>query len=365
MISPTNSGVPKMFLNSFPALIWWAIPKSISLILGLGTFLSSSMMFSGWEIKKSDINKQDRENEHLILLIQRTQKTKTLLVTHDWPWGQSERCVWSADSERHLESASETAWPPPPSVTPSRRGSRTTPLRTPVPGSGSRQSCFQRCRARWWCCCAESLAGCSLHAQSPRGSPPVGWRRAVAFWWTWLRIPRPCSSPCTYGQLQTAHFGRRKQRTHKFNVSHTVEICTWVKSDSITWVRAFLFWSSQILGSVSSKHHSLFDLMQVRGKPFREQNVLTFTIRIPFGLNCPLPRTHSHTQSSFKDFTPQQNKKGTFKSSNVRCLLHYCRGKAAHIQKAGCVSLEAIRVKDQWIKNFYHAAGIYKWHFGL
>lgn len=50
LISPTNSGVPKMFLNSFPALIWWAIPKSISLILGLGTFLSSSMMFSGWKI---------------------------------------------------------------------------------------------------------------------------------------------------------------------------------------------------------------------------------------------------------------------------------------------------------------------------
>lgn len=259
MISPTNSGVPKMFLNSFPALIWWAIPKSISLILGLGTFLSSSMMFSGWEIKKkSDINKQDRENEHFILLIQRTQKTKTLLVTHDWPWGQSEQCVWSADSERHLESVSETAWPPPPSVTPSQRGSRTTPLRTPVPGSGSRQSCFQRCRARWWCCCAGSLSGCSLHAQSPRGSPPVGWRRAVAFWWTWLRIPRPCSSPCTYGQLQTVHFRGRKQRTHKFNVSHAVEICTWVKSDSITWVRAFLYWSSQILGSVSSKHHSVW-----------------------------------------------------------------------------------------------------------
>lgn len=49
---PTNSGVPKMFLNSFPALIWWAIPKSISLILGLGTFLSSSIIFSGWKIKK-------------------------------------------------------------------------------------------------------------------------------------------------------------------------------------------------------------------------------------------------------------------------------------------------------------------------
>lgn len=47
VISPTNSGVPKMFLNSFPALIWCAIPKSISLIRGLGTFLSSSMIFSG------------------------------------------------------------------------------------------------------------------------------------------------------------------------------------------------------------------------------------------------------------------------------------------------------------------------------
>lgn len=51
VISPTNSGVPKMFLNSFPALIWCAIPKSISLIRGLGTFLSSSMIFSGWRVK--------------------------------------------------------------------------------------------------------------------------------------------------------------------------------------------------------------------------------------------------------------------------------------------------------------------------
>lgn len=45
--SPTNSGVPKMFLNSTPASISWAKPKSMSLILGSGTFLSSIMMFSG------------------------------------------------------------------------------------------------------------------------------------------------------------------------------------------------------------------------------------------------------------------------------------------------------------------------------
>lgn len=36
-----------MFLNSTPASISWARPKSMSLILGSGTFLSSSMMFSG------------------------------------------------------------------------------------------------------------------------------------------------------------------------------------------------------------------------------------------------------------------------------------------------------------------------------
>lgn len=46
-LSPTNSGVPKMFLNSTPASILWAKPKSINLILGSGTFLSSSIMFSG------------------------------------------------------------------------------------------------------------------------------------------------------------------------------------------------------------------------------------------------------------------------------------------------------------------------------
>lgn len=57
---PTNSGVPKMFLNSFPALIGWAMPKSISLILGLGAFLSSSMIFSGWKRKEKrlQINKE-------------------------------------------------------------------------------------------------------------------------------------------------------------------------------------------------------------------------------------------------------------------------------------------------------------------
>lgn len=61
LFSPTNSGVPKMFLNSFPALIWWAIPKSISLILGLGTFLSSSMIFSGWKINTIKLNISERK----------------------------------------------------------------------------------------------------------------------------------------------------------------------------------------------------------------------------------------------------------------------------------------------------------------
>lgn len=46
--SPTNSGVPKLFLNSFPASILWAMPKSMSLMRGFGTPLSRSMMFSGW-----------------------------------------------------------------------------------------------------------------------------------------------------------------------------------------------------------------------------------------------------------------------------------------------------------------------------
>lgn len=36
-----------MFLNSTPASILWARPKSISFILGKGVFLSKSIMFSG------------------------------------------------------------------------------------------------------------------------------------------------------------------------------------------------------------------------------------------------------------------------------------------------------------------------------
>lgn len=85
--------------------------------------------------------------------------------------------------------------------------------------------------------------------------------------------------------------------------------------------------------------YSWFDLIpnvEVRGKPFREHNVLTFKNLHAFWPKAPNTHTLSHTQSSFKDSTPQHNKKGTFKSSNVRCLLHYCRGKAAHNQKAGC-----------------------------
>lgn len=46
--SPTNSGVPKMFLNSLPKSILCANPKSMILIRGFGTFLSSSIMFSGF-----------------------------------------------------------------------------------------------------------------------------------------------------------------------------------------------------------------------------------------------------------------------------------------------------------------------------
>lgn len=49
---PTNSGVPNMFLNSFPKSILWASPKSMILIRGLGTFLSKSIMFSGLKKRK-------------------------------------------------------------------------------------------------------------------------------------------------------------------------------------------------------------------------------------------------------------------------------------------------------------------------
>lgn len=44
---PTNSGVPKMFLNSVPASILCASPKSMSLMRGSAMFLSRSIMFSG------------------------------------------------------------------------------------------------------------------------------------------------------------------------------------------------------------------------------------------------------------------------------------------------------------------------------
>lgn len=49
---PTNSGVPNIFLNSFPKSILWANPKSMILIRGLGTFLSKSIMFSGFKKRK-------------------------------------------------------------------------------------------------------------------------------------------------------------------------------------------------------------------------------------------------------------------------------------------------------------------------
>lgn len=52
---PTNSGVPKMFLNSTPSLILCAKPKSISLIRGSWMLLSRSMMFSGWKTIKLPI----------------------------------------------------------------------------------------------------------------------------------------------------------------------------------------------------------------------------------------------------------------------------------------------------------------------
>lgn len=48
---PTNSGVPKMFLNSAPASILCARPKSMSLMRGRRTFLSRSIIFSGWNAK--------------------------------------------------------------------------------------------------------------------------------------------------------------------------------------------------------------------------------------------------------------------------------------------------------------------------
>ena len=51
---PTNSGVPNMFLNSFPKSILWANPKSMILIRGLGTFLSKSIMFSGFKKKEKE-----------------------------------------------------------------------------------------------------------------------------------------------------------------------------------------------------------------------------------------------------------------------------------------------------------------------
>lgn len=137
-------------------------------------------------------------------------KAKLFLnTTFHWPWGQSEQCAWSEDTGRRPRSASETAWPPPPSETPSQPGSRRAPRQTPAPESGWRLSCFQRCRARWWCCCAESHEECWPRAQSLRGSLPAGWRTAAASWWIWQHTRLLSTSPCTYGRWQTVHY--RKQ----------------------------------------------------------------------------------------------------------------------------------------------------------
>lgn len=55
--SPTNSGVPKMFLKSLPKSILWARPKSIILMRGWGTERFSSMMFSGYKNEAESIKR--------------------------------------------------------------------------------------------------------------------------------------------------------------------------------------------------------------------------------------------------------------------------------------------------------------------
>lgn len=77
---PTNSGVPNMFLNSFPKSILWARPKSMILIRGLGTFLSRSIMFSG--LKKRERQKSKRW-QNAPSSSQNKQRTKTKHPNND------------------------------------------------------------------------------------------------------------------------------------------------------------------------------------------------------------------------------------------------------------------------------------------
>lgn len=144
--------------------------------------------------------------------------------THCWPWGQSGRCVWSADTELHPGSVWGTGWPPPPSETPSQPGSQTVLHQKPVQGSGSRLFYFQRCRAGWWCCCAGSLAGCWPPARSPRGSPPAGWTTGGASLWTWQHTRCLCSSLYICEQWQTVHCSMTSTTRIRLQYSKVINI---------------------------------------------------------------------------------------------------------------------------------------------
>lgn len=81
---PTNSGVPKMFLNSTPSLILCAKPKSISLIRGSWMLLSSSMMFSGWKTIKLPFK---TINSHPNFKHPNSQKLQSIGSCFHWHYG--------------------------------------------------------------------------------------------------------------------------------------------------------------------------------------------------------------------------------------------------------------------------------------
>lgn len=97
--------------------------------------------------------------------------------------------------------------------------------------------------------------------------------------------------------------------------------------------------------------YSWFDLIpnvQVRGKPFREHNVLTFKNLHTFWPKAPNTHTLSHTHRA-PSRTPHHSiiRKAPSKAatSDVCCIT--AGGKQPIIRKLAAMTLEAIRVKDQ------------------
>lgn len=88
---PTNSGVPKMFLNSLPKSILWARPKSMSLMRGCGAERFSSMMFSGYEGEKERKNEWKRGRGRKRQGRMRQQKKR-----------QNEKGIGEREMERHM-----------------------------------------------------------------------------------------------------------------------------------------------------------------------------------------------------------------------------------------------------------------------